>query len=137
MRRRSARFLCPEDQRGAYGVEERGVKGPYVLVGHSLGALVARLYAGRYPDEVAGMVFVDHAMAIPEGILMLPPPPSDAKVPPQLPPPMPSPPAAEGLLLLESRATRTSASYQHGTASFIFGRWRKPESKRLCNQTMK
>jgi pimeloyl-ACP methyl ester carboxylesterase len=40
-----------------------GVKAPYVLVGHSLGALVARVYAGRYPEEVAGMVFVDHAIS--------------------------------------------------------------------------
>ena len=30
------------------------VPGPYVLVGHSLGGLFVRLYAGRYPDEVAG-----------------------------------------------------------------------------------
>lgn len=39
-----------------------GIKGPYVLVGHSLGGLVARVYAGKYPDETAGIVFVDHAM---------------------------------------------------------------------------
>src|SRR5437660_4774496 len=39
------------------------IKGPYVLVGHSLGGLVARVYARQYPDEVAGMVFVDHAFA--------------------------------------------------------------------------
>ena len=38
-----------------------GVKGPYVLVGHSLGALVVRLYAAQYPDEVAGVIFADHA----------------------------------------------------------------------------
>lgn len=37
------------------------IAGPFVLVGHSLGALVARLYAAKYPDEVAGMVIVDHA----------------------------------------------------------------------------
>lgn len=37
------------------------ISGPLVLVGHSLGALVARLYAAKYPDEVAGMVIVDHA----------------------------------------------------------------------------
>jgi pimeloyl-ACP methyl ester carboxylesterase len=43
-------------------LENAGVKGPYVLVGHSLGGLVARLYAGKYPDEVGGMTFVDHAM---------------------------------------------------------------------------
>lgn len=35
------------------------VPGPYVLVGHSLGGLLSRLYATRYPDEVAGMVLVD------------------------------------------------------------------------------
>ena len=30
-----------------------------MLVGHSLGGLYVRLYAGRYPDEVAGLVLVD------------------------------------------------------------------------------
>lgn len=32
---------------------------PYVLVGHSAGGLHMRLFAGRYPDEVAGLVYVD------------------------------------------------------------------------------
>jgi pimeloyl-ACP methyl ester carboxylesterase len=32
---------------------------PYVLVGHSLGGAYARLYASRFPDEVAGLVLVD------------------------------------------------------------------------------
>ena len=36
-----------------------GIGGPYVLVGHSYGANVARLYAAAYPREVAGMVLVD------------------------------------------------------------------------------
>jgi pimeloyl-ACP methyl ester carboxylesterase len=36
-------------------------RGPYVLVGHSFGGLVARLYASTYPNEVAGMVLVDPA----------------------------------------------------------------------------
>ena len=36
-----------------------GISGPYVLVGHSVGGLVVRLYAATYPDEVAGMVLVD------------------------------------------------------------------------------
>lgn len=36
-----------------------GLPGPYVLVGHSLGGLIARLYAIRYPEQVAGMVLVD------------------------------------------------------------------------------
>ena len=32
---------------------------PYVLVGHSLGGLVARVYTEQYPREVAGMILVD------------------------------------------------------------------------------
>lgn len=37
------------------------VSSPYVLVGHSLGGLLTRLYASRYPNEIAGMVLVDSA----------------------------------------------------------------------------
>jgi pimeloyl-ACP methyl ester carboxylesterase len=35
--------------------------GPYVLVGHSWGGLIARLFASTYPDEVSGLVLVDSA----------------------------------------------------------------------------
>src|SRR5215218_9768448 len=34
-------------------------EGPYVLVGHSYGGLYARMYAARYPKQVAGVVLVD------------------------------------------------------------------------------
>ena len=34
---------------------------PYLLAAHSSGALYARLYAARYPDEVVGFVLVDPA----------------------------------------------------------------------------
>jgi pimeloyl-ACP methyl ester carboxylesterase len=33
--------------------------GPYVLVGHSYGGLVTRLFASTYPNEVSGMILVD------------------------------------------------------------------------------
>jgi pimeloyl-ACP methyl ester carboxylesterase len=39
-------------------LHKANVKGPYVLVGHSLGGLYTRVYADRYPKEVAGMVLV-------------------------------------------------------------------------------
>jgi pimeloyl-ACP methyl ester carboxylesterase len=32
---------------------------PYVLVGHSFGGLLMRLYAHKYPKEIVGMVLVD------------------------------------------------------------------------------
>ena len=32
------------------------VDGPYILVGHSFGGALVRLYAHEYPDEVAGIV---------------------------------------------------------------------------------
>src|SRR5262245_3293337 len=32
---------------------------PYVLVGHSVGGPYARVFAGMYPDDVAGMVLID------------------------------------------------------------------------------
>jgi len=40
-------------------LERAGVPGPYVLVGHSSGGPYVRVFAARYPDEVAGMVLLD------------------------------------------------------------------------------
>ncbi|MED1785774.1 alpha/beta hydrolase [Brevibacillus fortis] len=36
-----------------------GFEPPFLLVGHSLGGLYANLYARRYPNEVAGVVFLE------------------------------------------------------------------------------
>ncbi len=40
-------------------LQRAGIPGPYVLVGHSLGGLTARLFAHAYPAEVAGVVLID------------------------------------------------------------------------------
>jgi pimeloyl-ACP methyl ester carboxylesterase len=40
-------------------LEKAGLKGPYVLVGHSLGGLNLQVFAGQYPDLVAGLVLLD------------------------------------------------------------------------------
>ena len=37
------------------------VEGPYVMVGHSFGGALTRLYAHQYPGEVAAMILVDAA----------------------------------------------------------------------------
>ena len=35
---------------------------PYVLVGHSFGGLVMRLFASRHAEDVAGMVLIEPAI---------------------------------------------------------------------------
>jgi pimeloyl-ACP methyl ester carboxylesterase len=40
-------------------LQAAGEKGPYVLVGHSMGGYDIRVYTGQYPNDVAGMVLVD------------------------------------------------------------------------------
>ncbi len=57
-------------------LERSGVEPPYVLVGHSLGGMLMRLYAHEHPDQVVGMVLVDPSheaqmLRNPEAILRL------------------------------------------------------------------
>lgn len=56
----------PEPRTAARAVDElrclldrAAVPGPYILVGHSFGGLTTRLFAARYPDDVAALVLVD------------------------------------------------------------------------------
>jgi len=53
---RTGQRLAEELHRAATGA---GLSGSRVLVGHSFGALVARLYAARFPAQAAGLVLVD------------------------------------------------------------------------------
>jgi pimeloyl-ACP methyl ester carboxylesterase len=46
-------------------LQAANIPGPYVLVGHSMGGPLMRLYASAHPDEVVGMVLVD---ATPEDV---------------------------------------------------------------------
>jgi len=40
-------------------LERAKERGPYILIGHSIGGLVVRIFAERYPEAAAGMVLVD------------------------------------------------------------------------------
>jgi pimeloyl-ACP methyl ester carboxylesterase len=42
-------------------LDAAAVPGPYVMVGHSNGGMVAQLYAATHPDRIAGIVLVDSA----------------------------------------------------------------------------
>jgi pimeloyl-ACP methyl ester carboxylesterase len=49
-----------------YALRAAGLPGPYVVVGHSAGALYAQLFAGRRRREVVGLVLVDPSVAYQE-----------------------------------------------------------------------
>jgi pimeloyl-ACP methyl ester carboxylesterase len=40
-------------------LQQVGAKPPYILVGHSIGGLYVRTFAGLYPSEVSGLVLLD------------------------------------------------------------------------------
>lgn len=59
---RSTAADAVEDLHGL--LQTAGVEAPYVLAGHSFGGLLSLLYAGTYPDEVAGIVLVDATLPL-------------------------------------------------------------------------
>lgn len=42
-------------------LQNANIEGPFILVGHSLGGVVTRQFAAKYPNEVVGLVMVDSA----------------------------------------------------------------------------
>ena len=53
---RDGRHIAGELQRA---LRAAGIAPPYILVGASFGGALVRVFAGRYPDDVAGIVLVD------------------------------------------------------------------------------
>jgi pimeloyl-ACP methyl ester carboxylesterase len=47
-------------------LQQAGIGSPIVLMGHSLAGLYIRAYATRYPEEVAGLIFVDASSPLQE-----------------------------------------------------------------------
>jgi pimeloyl-ACP methyl ester carboxylesterase len=43
-------------------LKKSGMKGPFILVGHSMGGLLVRLTAQKYPKDVAGIVTMDSSL---------------------------------------------------------------------------
>ena len=46
-------------------LNEAGIKPPYVLAGHSYGAILVRVFAHQYPADVSGLVLVDSGLVRP------------------------------------------------------------------------
>ncbi len=47
-------------------LEEADVRPPYVMAGHSWGAVLTRIYAAQYPPEIEGIALIDSAILYPK-----------------------------------------------------------------------
>jgi len=45
---------------------QANVRPPYIMAGHSWGAVLTRIYAAQYPQEIEGLVLVDSALVYPK-----------------------------------------------------------------------
>lgn len=59
--RQEARTLLQSSEELDQLISAAKLSPPFILVGHSYGGLLARAFAARHPDQVAGMVLVDPA----------------------------------------------------------------------------
>ncbi len=48
---------------------DSSMKGPFVLIGHSIGGLIVNMYAHQHPQQVAGLILVDSSHPNQEGEL--------------------------------------------------------------------
>ena len=47
-------------------LEQVGISTPYMVVGHSYGSILARIFAAQYPEDVVGVVLVDSQLVTPK-----------------------------------------------------------------------
>lgn len=47
-------------------LDRAGIPTPYVMAGHSYGAILTRVYAAQYPNEVAGIILIDSQLVTPK-----------------------------------------------------------------------
>ena len=47
-------------------IQQAGISGSYVMAGHSFGAILTRIYAAQYAQEVSGIVLVDSQPVVPK-----------------------------------------------------------------------
>ncbi len=45
---------------------QAGISTPFIMAGHSFGAILTRIYAHQYPEQVSGIVLVDSGLLIPK-----------------------------------------------------------------------
>lgn len=56
---RDSKHIATELRTALMNATNAGVKGPWVIVGQSLGGIHARVFAHEYPKDVAGLVLID------------------------------------------------------------------------------